>query len=417
MPAAVPHDPYSAFRVPDFRRYLLGNLVFLVGMQMQKVAIGWEIYERTGSALHLGYVGLAQFLPQLLLAPFAGHVADVYSRKRVLVLALAVSAVGSAGLAWNAYHPAPLLVTYLLLLTIGTARAFWVPARSAILPRLVPIPIFANAVSWHSSAFELAAITGPAVGGMLIGLLRHTTGIYVLNAVSIAVFILLIARIHYEHTGGVPSEVTREAMAAGFRFVWESKVILAALVLDTFGVLLGGATALMPIFAKDILRVGPRGLGWLLAAPSAGAVAMAFIQAHRGPLKLPGRTLLLAVAGFGLVTILFGLSRVFSLSLLMLVALGACDNISVVLRGTLVQVLTPDHMRGRVSSLNGLFVGTSNELGAFESGLVAQFLGPVFSVVSGGLGTIAVVLAVAWHFPQLRRLTRAGLEQLERHAS
>jgi MFS family permease len=403
------HDPYAAFRLPDYRRYLGGNFVFLVGLQMQKVAIGWEIYERTGSPLHLGYVGLAQFAPQLLLAPLAGHVADAHNRKRVLTWALVVSALASLGLAWNAIHPAPLLVSYLLLVVIGAARAFWMPARSAILPRIVPVPIFGNAVSWNSSAFELAAITGPAVGGLLIGVLRHTTGVYLINSVAVLCFIALVSGIQYEHTGGQKSEVTLDALSAGLRFVWRSKVVLAAILLDTFGVLFGGATALMPIYAKDILHVGPRGLGWLLAAPSVGAVTMAFVQAHRGPLRTPGRTLLMAVAGFGLVTILFGLSTRLWFSLVMLCALGACDNISVVLRGTLVQVLTPDHMRGRVSSLNGLFVGTSNELGAFESGVVAQWLGPVLSVVGGGLGTIAVVAGMAWLFPELRRLRREDL--------
>lgn len=412
--ASPAHDPYAAFRLPDFRRYMAGNFVFLVGLQMQKVAIGWEIYERTGSALHLGYVGLAQFAPQLLLAPFAGHVADAYNRKRVLTCALLVNALAALGLAWNAMRPAPLVVSYLLLIVVGSARAFWMPARSAILPRIVPVEIFGNAVSWNSSGFELAAITGPAVGGLLIGLLRHTTGVYLVNGTAVISFIVLVSRIHYEHTSGQKSEVTLDAMSAGFRFVWDSKIVLAAILLDTFGVLFGGATALMPVYAKDILHVGPRGLGWLLAAPSVGAVTMAFVQAHRGALRTPGRTLLTAVAGFGLVTILFGLSTHFWFSLLMLCALGACDNISVVLRGTLVQVLTPDHMRGRVSSLNGLFVGTSNELGAFESGLMAQWLGPVVSVVGGGLGTIAVVLGIAWLFPGLRTLRRDELARQRR---
>ncbi|MEO8481168.1 MAG: MFS transporter [Acidobacteriota bacterium] len=402
------HDPYAAFRLRDFRNYMAGNFVFLVGLQMQKVAIGWEIYERTGSALHLGYVGLAQFAPQLLLAPFAGHVADAYNRKRVLGWALLVNALAALGLAWNAIHPAPLVVSYLLLIAIGAARAFWMPARSAILPRIVPVAIFGNAVSWYSSTFELAAITGPAVGGVLIGILRQTSAIYLINAAAVISFIALVARIHYE-PNEQKSEVTLNAMSAGVRFVWNSKIVLAAILLDTFGVLFGGATALMPVYAKDILHVGPRGLGWLLAAPSVGAVTMAFIQAHRGPLRTPGRTLLMAVAGFGLVTILFGLSTHFWFSLLMLLALGAFDNISVVLRGTLVQVLTPDHMRGRVSSLNGLFIGTSNELGAFESGLAAQWLGPVTSVAGGGFATIVVVLGIAWLFPELRTLRRDEL--------
>jgi MFS family permease len=410
--APTPHDPYSALRFPDFRRYLTGNFVFLVGLQMQKVAVGWEIYERTGSALHLGYAGLAQFAPQLLLAPFAGHVADAYNRKRVLFIALLVNALAAVGLAWNSITPAPLFVTYLLLIVIGAARSFWMPARSAILPRIIPIPIFANAVSWNSSGFELASIAGPAVGGALIGFMRHATGVYLINAVAVLTFLALVAQIHYEHTSEEGrSAVTVTALSAGFHFIWRSKVVLAAILLDTFGVLFGGATALMPVYAKDILHVGPKGLGWLLAAPSLGAVTTAFIQAHRGPLKQPGQTLLLAVAGFGIVTMLFGVSTWFWFSLLMLVGLGACDNISVVLRGTLVQVMTPDHMRGRVSALNGLFIGTSNELGAFESGLVAQLLGPVLSVVTGGLGTILVVLGIAWLFPELRQPGRIDLSR------
>lgn len=286
--STAPHDPYAAFRLPDFRRYLAGNFVFLVGLQMQKVAIGWEIYERTGSALHLGYVGLAQFAPQLLLAPYAGHVADVYNRKRVLAGALIVNAIGAVGLAWNSIHPAPLAVTYLLLLGIGIARAFWMPARSAILPRIVPVGIFGNAVSWNSSAFEMASITGPAIGGLLIGVLKRATGVYLANAASVLGFIVLVTQIHYEQDVQPDRDITLAGMLAGARFIWSAKVVFAAILLDTFGVLFGGATALMPVYAKDILHVGPRGLGWLLAAPSVGAVGMAFIQAHRGPLRTPG---------------------------------------------------------------------------------------------------------------------------------
>ena len=399
------HDPYAAFRIPSFRHYLTGNFVFLIGLQMQKVALGWEIYERTGSALHLGYVGLAQFAPQLVLAPFGGHVTDAYNRKKVLFAALTVSLLCSFGLAWDSATPAPLWVFYALLVVIGSARSFWMPARSAILPRLVPAPLFRNAVSWNSSLFELASIGGPALGGLLIGLFHRGYPIYLFNVAAGLTFVLLVARLHYDHDPPEPGELSWASLAAGFHFLRDTRILLAAMLLDTFAVLLGGATALMPVYAKDILHGGPRELGWLLAAPSLGAVTAAFIQAHRPPWKSAGRALLASVAGYGVVTIAFGLSTNLWLSLGLLVLLGACDNISVVLRGTLVQVLTPDAMRGRVSALNGLFIGTSNELGAFESGTVAQFFGPVVAVVSGGIGTLIVVLGMTRWFPEL---TRAG---------
>jgi MFS family permease len=400
------HDPYAAFRIPSFRHYLTGNFIFLVGLQMQKVALLWEIYERTGSAIHLGYVGLAQFAPQLVLAPFGGHVVDTHNRKKVLFAALAVSLAASLGLALDSARPAPLWVFYTLLVVVGAARSFWMPARSAILPRLVPPDTFRNAVSWNSSFFELASIGGPAVGGLLIALFHRGSPIYLFNVAAALTFILLVSRLHYDHDPPEPTELSLASLAAGLTFLRRTRILMAAMLLDTFAVLLGGATALMPVYAKDILHVGPRELGWLLAAPALGAMTAAFVQAHRPPWTHAGKALLGSVAGFGLVTIGFGLSTNLWLSLALLVLLGACDNISVVLRGTLVQVLTPDAMRGRVSALNGLFIGTSNELGAFESGVVAQWFGPVFSVVSGGLGTLLVVAAMARAFPELLKAGR-----------
>ena len=326
-----------------------------------------------------------------MLAPFGGHVTDAYNRKKVLFGALTVSLLCSLGLAQDSLTPAPLWVFYALLVVIGAARSFWMPARSAILPRIVPAPLFRNAVSWNSSLFELASIGGPALGGLLIGLFHRGYPIYLFNVAAGLTFVLLVSRLRYEHDPPERSELSWASLAAGFHFLRDTRILLAAMLLDTFAVLLGGATALMPVYAKDILHGGPRELGWLLAAPSIGAVAAAFVQAHRPPWKSAGRALLASVAGYGVVTIAFGLSTNLWLSLGLLVLLGACDNISVVLRGTLVQVLTPDAMRGRVSALNGLFIGTSNELGAFESGTVAQFFGPVVSVVSGGIGTLLVV--------------------------
>jgi MFS family permease len=403
------HDAYAAFRIPAYRRYFLGNLIFILGLQMLKVAVGWEMYERTGSALNLGYVGLVQYLPQLAFVAVAGHITDVYNRKRVLMGAVMVVAAAAVGLAVNSALEGPTAVTYLCLFAAGTARAFWMPARSAFLPGIVPMTIFSNAVSWNTSGFEIASFIGPALGGLLIGYGGGVTTVYVLNAIMVTAFVALLAGIAYRHERpAVRVPISLQSLSAGFTFIWKTKVVLSVMMLDMFGVLLGGATALMPIFAKDILQVGPKGLGWLLAAPSVGAFTAALIQAHMGPLRKAGRTILLAVTLFGLATIAFGLSRSFPLSLAMLFVIGVCDNISVVVRSTLVQMSTPDDMRGRVSALNGLFIGTSNELGAFESGAVANLLGPVASVVIGGIGTIAVVGVIAWFSPQLRSYGRLG---------
>ena len=254
-------------------------------------------------------------------------------------------------------------------------------------------------------------MTGPAVGGLLIGFLGNATIVYVIHAIGAMTLLLLITSIAYKQAPLHRTPITLQSVSAGARFVWNTRVVLSAMMLDMFAVLLGGATALMPIYAKDILQVGPRGLGWLMTAPSIGAFSMALLQAHRRPLEKAGRTLLFAVAGFGIVTVLFGLSTNFWFSIAMLFGLGACDNISVVVRTTLIQVLTPDAMRGRVSALNGLFVGTSNELGAFESGMVAGFLGPVFSVVAGGIGTLAVVAGISVLSPELRRHGRLDVAE------
>jgi MFS family permease len=402
------HDAYAAFRISAYRRYFSGNLIFILGLQMQKVAVGWEIYERTGSALNLGLVGLVQFLPQLAFVAVAGHITDVFNRKHVLMASVGLSAVAAAILAVNAAIEGPILLLYSCLFLSGAARAFWMPSRSAFLPRIVPLSIFSNAVSWNTSGFEIASFTGPAVGGFIIGYAGGVTSVYALNALVILGFMILISRIPYKHERPARKALTLESLSAGAHYIWKTKAVLSVMMLDMFGVLLGGATALMPIFARDILQVGARGLGWLMAAPSVGAFTSALIQAHRGPLQRAGRTILVAVACFGAATILFGVSRYFPLSLAMLFVLGVCDNISVVVRSTLIQTATPDDMRGRVSALNGLFVGTSNELGAFESGAVADLLGPVPSVVIGGAGTIVVALMTAWLSPALRRYGPLG---------
>ena len=408
MKTPTRHDAYAAFRVPAFQQYFLGNLTLILGLQMQKVAVGWEMYERTGSALHLGYLGLAQFIPQVALVVLAGHITDTYNRKHVLMGALALTAVAAIALAINSWWHGPTFIIYLCMLAAGAARAFWMPSRAALLPRIVPLTIFSNAVSWNASGFEIASMTGPAIGGLVIGYFAGVTAVYAMVAVVVLVFVFLLARIDYKHEPLEKSPVNLQSLSAGLRFIWKTPDVFAVMVLDMLAVLLGGATALMPIYAKDILQVGPKGLGWLLAMPSAGAFTMALIQAHRGPLQRAGRTVLLAVAGFGAATIVFGMSETFWLSLAMLFLLGICDNVSVVVRSTLIQTSTPDEMRGRVSAVNGLFIGTSNELGAFESGAVARLFGPVISVVAGGAGTMVVAGLTAWLSPALRKYGRLG---------
>ena len=397
------HDAYAALRLSAFRRYTSGNLLYVLGLRMQKVAIGWEIYERTGSALHLGYVGLVQFLPIAIFAIFAGQVTDSYNRKKVLMVALAFTALAAFGLAWNSHTLGSVAAMYACLVITGIAFAFIHPARASLVPRIVPRELLNNAVSWNSSGFELASMFGPAAGGLLIAFFSSPKLVYVLNGVAALAFLVLLARVRYEHQETERTPVTLRSLSAGLRFVWKTKEVMAAMMLDMFAVLLGGATSLMPIFAKDILHVGPRGLGWLMTAPAIGAFSMSMIQAHRLPFRRAGRALLLTVSGFGVVTILFGLSTTFWFSLLMLFLLGAFDNVSVVVRLTLVQLRTPDEMRGRVSALSTLFIGTSNELGSFESGIVAGLFGPVFSVVSGGIGTLVVVACITLLAPQLRR--------------
>ncbi len=375
-----------------------------MGQQMLSVAIGWELYERTHSALALGLVGLVQVLPVIFLALLAGQVADQFDRRRIVLITQGVLALCSIGLALISYGQGLVLLIYLCLFIIGIARAFNNPARAALLPQLVPKKIFSNAVTWNSSGFQLAAMLGPALAGLLIAVQKSATWVYIFCALSALIFFGCLFLIKGRQAERSTEPVTFKSLAAGFSFVWQTKIILAALTLDLFAVLLGGATTLLPIFAKDILHVGPDGLGWLRAAPAIGAFMMALTITYLPTMSQAGKTLLWAVGGFGAATIGFGLSQSFWFSLFMLVLIGALDSISVVVRQTLVQLRTPDEMRGRVSAVNGMFISTSNELGGFESGLAASLFGPVLAVVGGGIGTIAVVLAVAIVWPEIRKL-------------
>ncbi|MEP6671060.1 MAG: MFS transporter [Chthoniobacter sp.] len=434
-PAPAKRDAYAAFRSPSYRSYAISSFVANLGRQMLGVALGYEIFQRTHSATALGLVGLMGALPIIFLSIPAGIAADRLNRKTIIlamqllsaltsvgltVLALehvSVPAVGplaagTRGLYWLAalfgektgvVFEAAQPVMYLLLFINGISRAFGWAARGALFPNLVPRANLSNAVMWNSSNFELTCVVGPALGGLVIALIT-IPAVYAIDAVCGLLGFLFVLPIHAPQDIAETHPHPLKDLSTGLRFVFENKIILATITLDLFAVLLGGALALLPIFADQVLHVGAVGLGWLRAAPSIGAVIMAFVLAHRPPLKQAGNAMLLAVAGFGAATIVFGLSRNYALSFLALALTGACDNVSVVVRHTLVQLLTPDTMRGRVSAVNNIFIGSSNEIGAFESGITAALFGPLLSVVGGGIGTILVVLATAWKWPQVRTI-------------
>ncbi len=432
----VRHDPYAAFRFSAFTLYALGNLISVIGRQMLIVAIEWEIYRRTHSATALGLVGLMIAGPVVLLSLPAGHLADRYNRKYIILCSQALSAICSLGLAlisWRHLQIPPWVILqrgnallesiariferqagyqfddlsipliYLLLLFAATGRTFGWAARSAYFPKLVPRDAFANAVTWNSSIFQIGSILGPAVGGLLI---VHTgfPFIYAVDAVCAMSFFFLVLPIRSGDQGGRVEKNAWRSLVSGMRFVLSKKVILATITLDMFAVLLGGATALLPLFADQILHCGPIGLGWMRAAPGMGGLVMAILIAYLPPMRQAGRTLLWCVSGFGAATIVFGLSRYLWLSLGMLFLTGVFDSVSVVVRHTIIQLLTPDEMRGRISAVNNIFIGTSNELGALESGLTAAAFGPVISVVAGGIGTILVVLGVSAIWPETRKI-------------
>ena len=437
--SADQHDAYEALRQPGYRNYLIGGFCANVGRQMATVAVAWQIYQWTHSATALGLVGLLNVLPLLVLSLPAGVLADRVDRKSVIavtstgmaLLAVFLAAVthfqasipplpllntinqGLAGLAHSFErhagarqmdfdHPA-LPVIYGILFLMAILRIVGWPSRSAIIPLLVPSKALSNAVTWNSSAFEISTMAGPAIGGFVLAWLGYPI-VYLLDAACGIFLAILIVKVRYE-TAPVrasPESRTLRGILAGAEFIWSRKTILAASSLDLFAVLLGGAVALLPIYADEILHVGPIGLGWLRAAPSIGAFGMAMWLAHRRPLQRPGVTLLWAVGGFGVAIMVFGLSSWFWLSLIALFFTGVFDNVSVVVRQSLVQILTPDSLRGRVTAVNQIFIGSSNEIGTLRAGLMSALIGPVAAVVWGGLGTIAVALMVARFLPQLR---------------
>ena len=429
-----PTDPYAVFRVRDFRFYLIGRLVAVVGQQMLTVAVGWELYERTRSPLALGIVGLTEMVAMVCCTLPAGHLADNLGRKRIILDALMVSACASLGLALISWQEAPVPWIYACLFTAAAARTFLWPANAAFLVNLVPRELFPRAVTWNSGSFQLSSVAGPALGGAMIALLKKYSDhpaafVYAFNCFAAIFYLLCMKSVRARHVVANPEPMSLKSFATGFRFIFAQRLILGMITLDMFAVFLGGATALLPVYAKDILHSGAGGLGLLQAALPLGSVACALYLAHRPPLQKAGRTLLWCVAVFGLATMAFGVfnqgalgrwtglslpaAAWFWLSFAMLFTCGTVDNVSVVVRHTSVQLLTPDEKRGRVSAVNSLFIGTSNELGGFESGFVAYLfgaaiqqsntIGATISVMTGGLGTILVVLIVAWRWPEIRR--------------
>lgn len=421
--AAGRHDPYAALRVPPFRWFVISLLAMTIAVQIQAIAVAWQLYAATNDPLALGLAGLAEVLPFLALVLPAGHWADRHDRRwlslvgiAVLVLCAALflsmtvalrltgAAPGSVGTtAWSS----PVAI-YAVLAVSGVSRAILQPARQALGTMIVPASLYANAATWRSSIWQFASVLGPAIGGLMFAFV----GPLVTYAVVLALLVLswwamsLVRAPERAVPAAAPSGDGTAAILEGVRFVLRDKLVLAALSLDLFAVLFGGATALLPVFTKTVLHVSPEWLGYLRAAPALGAVTMALLIAHQPPMERAGRTLLMAVGTWGLSIIGFALSRNVWLSCALLAMGGAVDSVSVVIRSTLLQARTPAHLMGRVMAVNSIFIGSANEIGAFESGLTARLFGAVNSVLLGGAATLAVVVSMALGSPTLRRLRR-----------
>jgi MFS family permease len=393
----------AAFTHPGFVLFQIARFLIVASVEMQAVAVGWQVYEITKRPLDLGLVGLAQFLPGILLFPISGHASDRFERRKVLSTCYVGFAVCFAlllALGHRGVHSVGPI--YVVLILLGVVRSFNSTASRSILPQLVPERDFPNAVAWNATVFQTATILGPSFGGILYAATRGPSAVYAFAMLTAVGATITTFRIKPEVKARPREPMSFKTVFAGLNFIWNRKLILGAISLDLFAVLLGGATALLPVYAREILRTGPWGLGLMRTAPGVGAALMAMLLAHR-PLKgKSGPTLLWAVAGFGVCTIIFGLSRSLTLSLIALVLLGASDMISVIIRATLTQLATPDEMRGRVTAVDMIFIGTSNEFGQFESGVTAQWFGTVPAVILGGVGTLVVITIWAWLFPELR---------------
>ena len=393
-----------AFNYPDFTAFSIARFCIVAALEMQSVAVGWQVYEITKRPLDLGLIGLAQFLPGIALFLPAGHAVDRLNRRRLVMWCYSSFAVCSALLFGFALRRiSSVYPIYGVVILLGTVRSFNFPAARALLPQLVPEIHFSNAVAWSSSIFQTATILGPTFGGVLYAFFRGPELVYAAAALTAIAATLAMIRVKAREKPRPREPMTVQTVLAGLRYIWQEKLILGSISLDLFAVLLGGAVALLPVYARTILHTGPWGLGLLRSAPGVGAATMAVLLAHRPLERRAGPIMLGCVAGFGIFTIMFGLSRSLVLSLISLLLVGACDMVSVVIRAILVQIGTPDAMRGRVNAVDMIFIGASNQLGEFESGLTAHWFGTVPAVVIGGVGTLVVIGLWTWIFPELRR--------------
>jgi MFS family permease len=402
----MPKSPAGVvFRLSNFRYYLIFRVLTTTASEMQAVAVAWQVYSLTHRPLDLGLVGLAQFLPGILLFLVTGQTADRFPRQRILQACCAGFAVCSVLLLGMTLHGlSSIYPIYCVLLLNGTVRAFNGPASQAFLPLLVPAEDFPRAVAWNTSIFQAATIAGPVAGGLLYGWTASPTLVYCGAAIECLAALLVLTGVRVRVPQGRRPAATYGMALEGLRYIRRNRMILGAISLDLFAVLLGGAVALLPVYAREVLKIGASGLGLLRSGPGLGALVMA-VAVARWPLRRhAGAIMLWCVCGFGVFTVIFGLSRNLALSLAALAMIGAFDMVSVIVRHTLVQLSTPDEMRGRVSAVNMVFIGASNEVGQFESGITAQWFGAVPAVVLGGLGTIAIVAIWAWRFPALRRV-------------
>ncbi len=401
---APEHDAYAALRFRDFRFLISASFLISFSQAVLSVIVGYELYLRTGSALALGLVGLVQIVPNVILSMPAGQYVDQHDHRLIAAAAAGLIALSAAFLALLTHYEGPLVLIYACLFLIGLGRVFNMATPAPLMASIVPPDRFGNAAAWRSSSNQTASILGPAAGGFGVAVLGSAASVFAIAAVLLAIASALLSLIKARPSPREREKMSKDSILAGIRFIRSTEVLLATITLDMVAVMLGGATALLPIFAEDVLHVGAGGLGLMRAAPAAGAVLASVAIAHKGPFKAAGPTILVAVAGFGLATILFGFSRAMPLSLMALALIGAFDAISMVIRSTLQLTLTPDHMRGRVGSVHYMFVGMSNEFGEFESGLVATLIGATAAVVLGGIGTLLVVPAIALAWPEVRRL-------------
>jgi MFS family permease len=406
MPTAKP-DPYVSLRNPSFRWFAASMVAFTLGTQIQAVVVAWQVYELTKDPLSLGLVGLAEAIPFISSVLYAGHIADLHDRKRIAVVASSLQVLCGVALLALALNPDFLTGRVWMIFGVvglsGLARSFLAPSRNALAAEIVPRETYTNAIAWRTSLWQFGSVVGPAVGGLIYGF-SGVTSAYAAEVVLCTLGLLLFLRIAYKRQPRKAREGTLGSnLTIGIRFLLKQPELLGAQLLDLFSVLFGGAPALLPIFASEILKVGPQGLGILRAAPAAGAVVMSLFLAHK-PLRKAGKTLFISVGIFGLCWIVFALSHSFWLSLVVLVLSGMADNISVVIRSTLLTLRTPQDMLGRVTAVNQIFIGSSNEIGSFESGVAARIFGAVNAVILGGIVTLGVVGVTAWRIPRLRRL-------------